>query len=494
MKQYPWIHTANKAFTWILAIQVVISLVLGIYMGAFFSTLIIILISAGLALFLIQTQPFAPITRHCVGVATQILTALHIQLTMGMTEMHFEIFTLLAVLSWYRDWKLFISSVGFIALHHITFFIMQSQGVSVYVFEAHNVYFYVLLIHAFFAVTEGTVLAVMSHHNLREGRESLAAQEGVNIVLRDPNIMAIDKACELDKEKETQLGKLLWSFREALTSVLNTNRVVNENLSVLNDVNERVKQTSSDSASEVAAIATAMAEMVQTIQSVAQRASEVGSASNQALHNTDEARKVITNSGNDIGELKERLDNMAKIVASLDTKTQEITSVMTSIEAVAEQTNLLALNAAIEAARAGEQGRGFAVVADEVRSLAGNTKVSTDKIRTVIEALVKESQSAVDIITQCVSLANNTVESSAGATSTVDELATLINEVADSITSVATAAEQQVAAADEINRVTQRLSELADTNNHEAQRSTESLSSLNKAVRNSEQQLSAFSI
>lgn len=494
MQAYPWVSKANKVFSIILCLQALVAVAIGIYMSSFVSSLLISGVVLTFPLYLVRTQPFAPITRHAVGIAAQALTALHIQLSMGLVEMHFEIFTLLAVLSWYRDWRVFVSSVGFIAVHHISFFVLQSNGAGIYIFQEDYVMFSILLLHAFFAIAEGAVLGIMAQQNKSEALKSLDLQRGVDLVLENSDCIALNAGCAVDPERKSPFGKLLGTFKDTIANVLDTNSHVNVNVQTLNEVNQAVKHATNQSVSEVAMIATAIQQMTVTINDVALRTTEVGTASETALASTVDAKETIVNVSGDVVELKAQLHSMSDIVSSLDNKTQQISEVMNSIQAVAEQTNLLALNAAIEAARAGEQGRGFAVVADEVRNLAGNTKSSTDKIREVSASLNEDTQTAVKIISSCVELADTSSDSTEASADTMDNLVSLIHQVSDNITSVATAAEQQVATSEEINRITQNLGELAEGNNVEVERSVEALKELNNSIKGANQQLEQFTI
>jgi len=481
MHDYPWIRSANKLFTAVLCLQAIVSVAAGFYVGTVLSTLVLTAIILGFPLFLINTAPFAAITRHAVAVAVQMFTALHIQLSMGLTEVHFEIFTLLALLAWYRDWRIFLSSVGFVAIHHVSFYILQSNGVGVYIFEEDHLLFGILFLHAFFAVSEGAVLGVMAAVNHKEGVRALTLQRSVDLILEDPNEIALNKACDLDPKKQSPFGGLMWTMRDTIQSVLDTNHLVNKNLTALNTVNESVKTSTVESVSEVSAIASAMEEIATTTADVARRTADVGSLSESALGTTNEAKSTISEAGSVTDGLKAELHTMNDIVHSLEGKTQQIAEVMNSIQAVAEQTNLLALNAAIEAARAGEHGRGFAVVADEVRNLASNTKASTDQIREVSDSLNAETKGAVDIITKCVALSDSSVQSAKTAHDEMNKLGDIINQVTDNIVSVATAAEEQVATTDEVNRVTQHLSELAQSNMVQVERAFEVNRELNES-------------
>ncbi|MGB0988070.1 MAG: methyl-accepting chemotaxis protein, partial [Pseudoalteromonas spongiae] len=165
---YPWIEKANRIFSAVLIGQFIITLIIAFFTDTWFEGIAIGLLIVALPLFLINTAPFASVTRHAVGIAVQLFAALHIQQAMGLTELHFEIFVMLAFLSFYRDWQVILSSVLFIAVHHILFFIVQSQGASIYIFEQGHLAFYILIIHALFAVTEGGVLMYVAKLTHRE--------------------------------------------------------------------------------------------------------------------------------------------------------------------------------------------------------------------------------------------------------------------------------------------------------------------------------------
>ena len=153
-----------------------------------------------------------------------------------------------------------------------------------------------------------------------------------------------------------------------------------------------------------------------------------------------------------IKALAERVEQAAQTIESLNTNSEEIGVVLEVIKGIADQTNLLALNAAIEAARAGEQGRGFAVVADEVRTLASRTQKSTEEIHHMIERLQHGARNAVKVMAEGREQAQNGVEQATRAGESLAQITFAITTINDMNTQIATAAEQQSAVAEEINR------------------------------------------
>ena len=213
---------------------------------------------------------------------------------------------------------------------------------------------------------------------------------------------------------------------------------------------------------EVDQVATAMNEMAATVQEVARNAQHAASGAHQATGETDSGRHVVDQAIESIDSLAQGVEKAAGVIHSLKDDSNAITSILDVIRGIAEQTNLLALNAAIEAARAGEQGRGFAVVADEVRSLATRTQESTTEIQGMIEKLQKSADSAVHVMEAGKKQAETSVGEAARAGQSLQTIAQAIHEINDMITQIASAAEEQSAAAEEINRNITNISQLAE--------------------------------
>ena len=209
-------------------------------------------------------------------------------------------------------------------------------------------------------------------------------------------------------------------------------------------------------------VATAMNEMSATVQEVARNAGEAAAAARQADDDAKAGRKVVSDTVSVIESLSHEVEKASKVIQELEAESDNIGSVLDVIKGIAEQTNLLALNAAIEAARAGEQGRGFAVVADEVRTLASRTQASTTEIQAMIERLQQGTKNAVQVMEQGKSQASVGVETAIKAGSSLDSITSAVSSITEMNIQIASAAEEQNSVAEEINRNISNISSISD--------------------------------
>ncbi|OBS08571.1 methyl-accepting chemotaxis protein [Acidihalobacter prosperus] len=214
--------------------------------------------------------------------------------------------------------------------------------------------------------------------------------------------------------------------------------------------------------SETEQVAAAMNEMSSTVQEVAKNANDAARAAQDASGATTKGQKVVGSTIQAISQLADEVERTAEVIHALEGDSAQIGRVLEVISGISEQTNLLALNAAIEAARAGEQGRGFAVVADEVRTLAKRTQDSTEEIRGMIERLQAGSKGAVEAMASGRERAQASVTQAQEAGTSLDEIGTSVARINDMNALIASAAEEQSTVAEEINRNISNISHSTD--------------------------------
>ncbi|MAC46851.1 MAG: chemotaxis protein [Oceanospirillum sp.] len=225
-------------------------------------------------------------------------------------------------------------------------------------------------------------------------------------------------------------------------------------LYALGDETTRIADHASEAinrqAAEVEQIATVISELSGAIDDVAQNANSASDATHQANELAHQGKAVVSDTANAINELASAIESASTQVTSLHQATDDISSAISVITEIADQTNLLALNAAIEAARAGEQGRGFAVVADEVRTLAQRTQDSTGEIYGTLERLKKETEEVVKVMRSSQQSAKGCVEQAQVAGETLDAISSTMQSITDMSQMIAAAATEQSAASEEI--------------------------------------------
>ncbi|PIW62955.1 methyl-accepting chemotaxis protein [Shewanella sp. CG12_big_fil_rev_8_21_14_0_65_47_15] len=219
---------------------------------------------------------------------------------------------------------------------------------------------------------------------------------------------------------------------------------------------------------EVAMVATAVTEMASATNEIAANAENTATAAQQSAASSLQGKELVNKTRSSINFLADEVAQATEVIEDLSRHAQSISSILATIQGIAEQTNLLALNAAIEAARAGEQGRGFAVVADEVRVLSRRTQDSTQEVHTTIETLQRTTARAVSLMESSQALAGHSVEDANAAAQALEEITQAVNVISDMAGQIATAAEEQTQVTGEITQNTVAIKDVTDENTESA--------------------------
>ena len=260
----------------------------------------------------------------------------------------------------------------------------------------------------------------------------------------------------IGNDEITQLSKAFNQFatkvHSTITQVMSATQLLNNSAERLSNITLETRADTVQQQQETEQVATAMNEMSATVQEVAQNATQAADAAQKANEATETGKLVVSAVSSEINQLASEINIATETVSHLQSQTTAIDSVLEVIRNISDQTNLLALNAAIEAARAGEQGRGFAVVADEVRTLASRTQASTQDIQAMIEQLQSGAAKAVQVMKESSKVTDSCVAQVNNADRALDDIFAAVNTITEMNIQIASAANEQCAVSNEINK------------------------------------------
>ena len=278
-----------------------------------------------------------------------------------------------------------------------------------------------------------------------------------------------DLTKRLESKQHDEVGDLVEQFnafigniQEIIKQVVDSSHSLNTSSEEMLVVSEQSSQSVQRQLADVEQVATAMNEMTATVQEVARNTSDAAGSAREASDEAVKGQKVVNNTVTSINQLANEIENASSVIQRLEEDSENIGTVLDVIKSIAEQTNLLALNAAIEAARAGEQGRGFAVVADEVRTLAQRTQTSTQEIQAIIEKLQSGAVEAVKAMNESRTQAQSSVDQSTKAGESLGTITEMVVRINEMNTQIASASEEQGEVAEQVNRSIVAISQVSE--------------------------------
>lgn len=424
------------------------------------------------------------LSRISYGIGFMFFAALFIHETGGMLEMHFAIFVLLAVLIAFRDYQVIVGAALTIAVHHLLFMYLQMRNAGVYLVPDESLSLGIILLHALFVVVESAVLVIISRQSLREAQVGQALFDATEaLVTKDGKIVLTHRCDDIKSQVINSFNTVLETLQHTISTIDVASKALNVDAQQLLEDGNNLSDSMIKKLAEVDRIAAATEQMSQSIREVTALSQQVLQAATQAEQAASDGKQSVSQTIHSVSVLARQLGETGEKVNDVASATADIRKVLDVIESIAEQTNLLALNAAIEAARAGEQGRGFAVVADEVRTLASRTRGSTDEIKAMIEQLVANSSQSVAVVQRSVEQLQDTRQHAEQSGKMLEQIVQHAQQVAGSAGVMADALSQQSTASAEVAEGAQLISSMTSGQNAQGQRVVESAGRVSDVTR-----------
>jgi methyl-accepting chemotaxis protein len=410
----------------------------------------------------IRMAPGSLASRIAVACAFMVFSALTIQQTRGMIEAHFGIFSLLAFLLYYRDWRPIVAAAALIAVHHLVFNYLQGVNAGVYVLQ-NGPSLPVIILHAVYVVVESAVLVYMAVKLRNEAIQSAVVASVAN------QIGGGDLSGEFSGEELNRFPLLVTidqmkkALNKALGSVNNDASALASGAGTLGNASQQVKSLIDDQTDATTAMGKSIEDLTSSIQHLSERAEDARSRVQTSVASAHQGAQIVKSAEAEMNSIAATIQNSSENVEQLGAQSDKVLVIVSLIKDIAGQTNLLALNAAIEAARAGEQGRGFAVVADEVRKLAERTSQATEEIDGMMHVIQTSKTAALDSMEEAVKRVQSGVRLATDAGLSINTINHEAQQVEEVVNEFTQALQQQSTSANEISRNVERVTNMAQS-------------------------------
>jgi len=402
-------------------------------------------------LFAIKVIKHEVLTPIIIGIVFMCFVSLHVHQLHGMIEAHFGYFVFLAALFTYLSWYPLIAAALSAAVLHVVIHLMQMAGMEIYLFPDHMHSWAIVAMHAFYVIIETAVLMVLVK---LASRLLVVAQEVVQLTeTMTEKSPKINLKARTNASKNEILEKLNWlmeSIHQAIDSALLAQSHTDNNMHSLAGNSTQLVNIAGEMHKSADVIGTSIDNMHKSFIQVAQQTHRAADLAKDTAKAQAEGKVAVSESRAGIADLAQILTNCAQAIDSLAQDCTAVTATLSEIQGIAEQTNLLALNAAIEAARAGEQGRGFAVVADEVRALARRTHDSTENIKVIVDRLILGSNNSVQAMRDSQKRVSQNVTQSESVERVFGKIAIAIEEINAISQQIASTTEEQTNASQDV--------------------------------------------